>query len=59
MNPQEFGNSTKDPVYGYLENPRELLFIDMDGVLADAEAGMKVWSDKLGLSVDELFKKKF
>ena len=31
----------------------------MDGVLADAEAGMKVWSDKLGLSVDELFKKKF
>jgi 5'(3')-deoxyribonucleotidase len=53
-----YGNSQKDPVYGYLENPRELLFIDMDGVLADAEAGMKIWSDKLGLSTDELFKKK-
>ena len=52
------GNSQKDPVYGYLENPRELLFIDMDGVIADAEAGMKVWSDKLGLSTDDLFKKK-
>ena len=23
-----YGNSQKDPVYGYLENPRELLFID-------------------------------
>jgi 5'(3')-deoxyribonucleotidase len=54
----EHGNSEKDPVYGYLENPRELLFIDMDGVIADAEAGMKVWSDKLGISVDDLFKKK-
>jgi 5'(3')-deoxyribonucleotidase len=54
-----YGNSEKDPVYGYLKNPKELLFIDMDGVLADAEAGMKVWSDKLGLSVDDLFKKKF
>ena len=58
MNPQEFGNSTKDPVYGYLENPRELIFIDMDGVLADAEAGMKVWSEKLGMTTTELFKKK-
>ena len=47
MNPQEFGNSAKDPVYGYLENPRELIFIDMDGVLADAEAGMKVWSENI------------
>lgn len=54
-----YGNSQRDPVYGYLENPRELLFIDMDGVIADAEAGMKVWSDKLGLSTDDLFKKKF
>jgi hypothetical protein len=57
-NPKDFGNSTKDPVWGYLENPRELIFIDMDGVLADAEAKMKEWSDKLGLSTEELFKKK-
>ena len=54
-----FGNSDKDPVYGYLENPRELLFIDMDGVLADAEARMKEWSDKLGIDIDTLFKTKF
>jgi len=58
IDPKQFGNSTKDPVYGYLENPRELIFIDMDGVLADAEAGMKVWSDKLGMTTTELFKKK-
>ncbi len=54
-----YGNSEKDPVYGYLENPRELLYIDMDGVLADAEARMKEWSIKLGIDVDTLFKKKF
>ena len=54
-----YGNSERDPVYGYLENPRELIFFDMDGVLADAEAEMQKWSDKLGISVDELFKNKF
>lgn len=58
MNPVLFGNSEKDPVYGYLENPRELIFVDMDGVLADAEAKMKTWSDKLGITTTELFKKK-
>ena len=58
INPKNFGNSEKDPVYGYLENPRELIFIDMDGVLADAEGGMQEWSDKLGLSTKELFDKK-
>lgn len=56
--PKQYGNSEKDPVYGYLENPKELLFIDMDGVLADAESRMKIWSDKLGISTTELFKKK-
>ena len=56
---QLHGNSEKDPVYGYLENPRELIFIDMDGVLADMQAGMKIWSDKLGLSTEELFDKDF
>ncbi len=56
---ESHGNSDKDPVYGYLENPRELIFIDMDGVLADAEAGMDKWSLKLGLSTRELFDKKF
>ena len=58
INPEKFGNSDKDPVYGYLENPRELLFIDMDGVLADAEAKMKIWENKLGIEVKELFEKK-
>lgn len=62
-NPKEFGNSEKDPVYGYLENPRELIFIDMDGVLADAEARMMEWSEDTsinpdGLSVKEMFDKK-
>ena len=57
-NPKDFGNSEKDPVYGFLESPRELIFIDMDGVLADAEARMKEWSDKLGLTTKELFDKK-
>jgi len=56
--PKIFGNSEKDPVYGYLENPKELIFVDMDGVLADAEARMSIWSQKLGLSTTELFKKK-
>ena len=59
IDPKLFGNSEKDPVYGYLENPRELIFIDMDGVLADAEAKMNIWSEKLGISTNELFKKKF
>ena len=36
----------------------DVIYLDMDGVIADAEAGMKVWSDKLGISTDELFKKK-
>lgn len=54
-----FGNSDKDPVYGYLENPRELIFVDMDGVLVDCDAGMKVWSEKFGIPVKELFDKKF
>jgi 5'(3')-deoxyribonucleotidase len=58
INPEQFGNSHKDPVWGYLENPKPLVFIDMDGVLADAEAKMKIWSSKLGLSTEELFKKK-
>lgn len=58
IDPKDFGNSDKDPVYGYLENPKELLFIDMDGVLADAEAKMKIWEDKLGIEVKELFEKK-
>lgn len=58
INPKDFGNSYKDPVYGYLENPKELIFIDMDGVLADAESRMKEWSKKLGLSTKELFDKK-
>src|ERR1035437_75676 len=53
------GNSERDPVYGYLENPRELLYFDMDGVLADAEARMKEWSNKLDIPVDVLFEKKF
>jgi len=53
------GNSDRDPVYGYLENPRELIFIDMDGVLADMESGMKAWSDKFGIPVKELFDKDF
>ncbi len=44
--PKIFGNSEKDPVYGYLENPKELIFVDMDGVLADAEARMSIWSQK-------------
>lgn len=52
------GNSEKDPVWGYLENPKELIFVDMDGVLVDAESGMKKWSDKLGISTKELFDKK-
>ena len=52
-------NNKKDPVYGYLENPRELIFIDMDGVLADAEARMETWSQKLGITTTDLFKKKF
>ncbi len=56
---EKHGNSEKDPVYGYLENPRELVFIDMDGVLVDMEAGMKIWSDKLGISVKDLFDKDF
>ena len=56
--PKEYGNSERDPVYGYLENPKELIFVDMDGVLADAEGRMKTWSDKLGISTTELFKKK-
>ncbi len=59
INPRDFGNEDKDPVYGYLENPRELIFVDMDGVLADAEGGMKEWSQKLGLSTKELFDKQF
>jgi 5'(3')-deoxyribonucleotidase len=58
IDPKQFGNSEKDPVYGYLENPKDLLFIDMDGVLADAEAKMKIWSEKLGISTNDLFKKK-
>lgn len=58
IDPKLFGNSDKDPVYGYLENPRELIFVDMDGVLADAEARMQTWSQKLGLTTTELFKKK-
>ena len=53
------GNADRDPVYGYLENPRELIFIDMDGVLADMESGMKAWSDKFGIPVKELFDKDF
>jgi len=48
-----YGNKKKHPVYGYLV--RELLFTDMDVVLAD---GMKEWADKLGLSTKELFDKK-
>ena len=51
------GNSEKDPVYGYLENPRELIFIDMDGVLVDMEKGMDIWSHKLGIPTKELFDK--
>ena len=35
------------------------IYVDMDGVLADAGLGMKLWSDRYGISVDELFKKKF
>lgn len=58
IDPKEFGNSSSDPVYGYLENPKELVFVDMDGVLADAEKKMQIWSDKLGLTTTELFKKK-
>lgn len=58
IDPKQFGNSEKDPVYGYLQNPRELIFVDMDGVLADAEAKMEHWSQKLGLTTQELFKKK-
>jgi 5'(3')-deoxyribonucleotidase len=58
IDPKEFGNSSSDPVYGYLENPKELIFIDMDGVLADAEKKMQIWSSKLGLTTTELFKKK-
>ena len=38
-----WGNSQKDPVYGYLENPRELLFIDMDGVLVQIDDDKKDW----------------
>lgn len=53
-----YGNSVKDPVWGYLENPKDLLFVDMDGVLVDAESGMKKWSQKLGLTTKELFAKK-
>ena len=53
------GNSEKDPVYGYLENPRELIFIDMDGVLVDMESGMNEWSIKLGIPTKELFDKDF
>lgn len=49
-----YGNSEKDPVYGYLENPRELIFIDMDGVLVDMEKGMEGWSHKLGIPTKEL-----
>jgi 5'(3')-deoxyribonucleotidase len=58
IDPKEFGNSSSDPVYGYLENPKELIFIDMDGVLADAEKKMQIWSSKLGLTTTELFAKK-
>jgi len=58
IDPKQFGNSEKDPVYGYLENPRELIFIDMDGVLADAEAKMEHWSQRLGITMKELFNKK-
>jgi 5'-nucleotidase len=54
-----YGNSEKDPVWGYLENPRDLIFVDMDGVLVDAESGMKVWSDKFNIPTQELFKKNF
>lgn len=53
------GNTDKDPVYGYLENPRELLFVDMDGVLVDLDARMTEWSNKLGLGNKLLFDKKF
>lgn len=53
------GNSEKDPVYGYLENPRELIFIDQDGVLADAHSRMLEWSEKLKVDVDTLWKNKF
>jgi 5'(3')-deoxyribonucleotidase len=54
-----YGNSERDPVWGYLDSPKDLIFIDMDGVLVDAEGGMKKWSDKLGISTKELFNKKF
>ena len=57
IDPKEFGNSSSDPVYGYLEDPKELIFIDMDGVLADAEKKMQIWSDKLGLTKTELLQK--
>lgn len=53
------GNSENDPVYGFLENPREIVFIDMDGVLCDMRSRMNDWSLKLGISPDELFRIKF
>lgn len=64
INPETFGNKKTDPVYGYLENPRELIFVDMDGVLADAEARMEEWSkddfiNPTRLTVKEMFDKKF
>lgn len=58
IDPSEFGNSDRDPVYGYLQNPKELIFVDMDGVLADAEARMDEFSKELGVPTQELFKRK-
>jgi 5'(3')-deoxyribonucleotidase len=56
---EQHGNSERDPVYGYLENPKELLFVDMDGVIVDLEVRMSEWSTKLGIDTKTLFDKKF
>jgi len=45
--PKIFGNSEKDPVYGYLENPKELIFVDMDGVLNPSSyTDKRLWVEK-------------
>ena len=56
---EDIQNNEIDPVYGDLINPRELIFIDMDGVLVDMDSRMEEWSKKLGISVKTLYKKKF
>lgn len=48
-----------DPVYGDLIDPRELIFVDMDGVLVDIESGMAMWGQKFGLTIKELFDNDF